>query len=69
MLTVCIYMQTKKISEDFTGVFELFGSMWIGEINEKTKIRFKNVVDFETYIIAIDNSGYDSDDVNFTGWL
>ena len=50
--------------EIYTGVLEL-----IGEIEQKTKTRFKNVDDFETYINAIDNSGYDSDDVIFTGWL
>ena len=40
--------------------------MLIGEFERKTNIRFKNIDDFETYIIAIDG-GYDSDDVMFTG--
>ena len=40
--------------------------MLIGEIERKTDIRFKNVDDFETYINAIDNTGYDSHDVIFT---
>ena len=43
--------------------------MLIGEIARKTIIRFKNVHDFEIYFKAIDNSGYDSDDVIFTRWL
>ena len=43
--------------------------MLVGEIEQKTNIRFKNVDDFESYINAIDNSGYDSEDVIFTGWL
>ena len=43
--------------------------MLVGEIEQKTIIRFKNANDFEFYINAIDNSGYDSDDVIFTGWL
>ena len=43
--------------------------MLVGEIEQKTNIKFKNVDDFESYINAIDNSGYDSDDVIFTGWL
>ena len=43
--------------------------MLIGELEQKTKIRFKNVDDFETYSNAIDNSCYDSNDVTFTGWL
>ena len=29
----------------------------------------ENVDDLETYIIAIDNGGYDSEDVIYTGWL
>ena len=57
------------ILEDYTGDFELIGSMLIGEREEKTNIRFKNVDDFENYINAIDNIGYDSEDVFFTGWL
>ena len=43
--------------------------MLFGEVEQKTNIRFKNVDDFESYINAIDNSGYDSEDVIFTGWL
>ena len=58
-----------EILEDFTGDFELIGSMLVGEIEQKTNIRFKNVDDFESYINAKDNSGYDSEDVIFTGWL
>ena len=58
-----------EILEDFTGDFDLIGSMLVGEVEQKTNIRFKNVDDFESYNTAIDNSGYDSDDVIFTGWL
>ena len=43
--------------------------MLVGEIGQKTNIRFKNVDDFESFINAIDNSGSDSEDVIFTGWL
>ena len=52
-----------------TGVFDLIGSMLIVETEEKTKFRLKNVDDVETYITAIDNSGYDSDNVIIRGWL
>ena len=52
-----------EILEDYAGDFELIGSMLVGEVEQKTNIRFKNVDDFESYITAIDNSGYDSDDV------
>ena len=58
-----------KFFEDYTGDFELIGSMLIGEIEQKTKFRFKKVDDFETYFNAIDNGGYDSGDVIFTRWL
>ena len=43
--------------------------MLIGEIEQKTNIRFKIVGDFETYNNAIDNGGYDSEKVIFTRWL
>ena len=55
-----------EILEDYTGDFELIVSMLVGEIEQKTYIRFKNVDDFESYINAIDNSGYESGDVIFT---
>ena len=58
-----------EILKDYTGDFELIGSMLVGEIEQKTNIRFKNVDDFERYNNAIDNSGYDTEDVIFTGWL
>ena len=56
-----------EILEDYTGDFELIGSMLVGDIERKTNIRFKNVDDFESYINAIDNSGYDSDDLFLQG--
>ena len=43
--------------------------MFVDEIEQKLNIRFKIVDDFETFIIAIDKSGYDSDDVIFIRWL
>ena len=58
-----------EISLDYTGDFDLFGSMLIGEIEQKTNMRFKIVYAFETSFNARDNGGYDSEDVNFTGWL
>ena len=58
-----------EILEDYTVAFELIGSMLVGETEQKTNIRFKNIDDFERYINAINNSGYDSEDVIFTGWL
>ena len=58
-----------EIFGDHIGDFELIGSMLVGEVEQKTNIRLKNVDDFESYINARDNSGYDSEDVIFTGWL
>ena len=57
-----------EILQDYKGEFKLNGSTWIGEMEQKTNIRFKKLDDFESYINAIDNSGYDSEDV-FIGWL
>ena len=42
--------------------------MIIGPVEHKTNIRFKNMDDFERYINAIDID-YDSEDVNFTGYI
>ena len=36
------------ILEDYTGDFELIGSMLVGEVEQKTSIRFKSVDDFES---------------------
>ena len=58
-----------EILGDCKGDFELIGSMLVVEVEQKTNIRFKNVDDFESYINAIDNSGYDSEDVIFTETL
>ena len=58
-----------EILEVYTSDFELNGSMLVGEIEQKTNVRFKNVDDFESYFNAIDDSGYDSEDFIFTGWL
>ena len=58
-----------EVLEDYTGDFELIGSMLFGEIEQKPIFRFKNTDDFENDFNAIDNGGYDSEDVIFTRWL
>ena len=63
------YESKTEVLEDYTGDFELIGSMLIGEIEQKTNIRFQNVDDFETYKKVVDTGGYDSEDVDFTGRL
>ena len=57
-----------KISQDYTGDFELNGLMIIGPVEHKTNIRFKIMDDFERYINAIDIDN-DSEDVIFTGYV
>ena len=54
--------------QDYTGDFELNGSMIVGHIEHKTNIRFKSFDDFESYINAI-YIDYDSEDVTFTGYV
>ena len=53
---------------DCTGDFEAIGSMLIGEIEQKTNIRLRNVEDFVIYINAIDVDYY-CEDIIFTGRL
>ena len=67
----CLNLHENKteILDDYTGDFGLLGSMLIGEIEQKTNIRFQNVNDFESYVVAIDNTDYDGDDDVFTGRL
>ena len=48
--------------------FEIIGSMLIGEIKQKTNLRFKVIDNFETYIVAFDVD-YSLEDVIFTGWF
>ena len=64
-----LHQTESETLEHYKGDFELIGSVLIGETEQKTNNKFKNVDDFEIYINAKDRSGYDSDDVIFTGWL
>ena len=57
-----------EILQDYTGDFELFGSMNVGTIEHKTNIGFEFMADFEIYINAIDVV-YDSEDVTFGGYV
>ena len=62
------YEIENEILLEYTGDFETIGSMLIGEMGQKTNIRFENVDDFETSIVAIDVD-YGSDYVVFTKFL
>ena len=68
MLTV---PNNKKKNENFLyskGYFELFGSFLIGEKEQKTNFRPKDVVVFESFINNID-ADYNNEDVILTGWI
>ena len=42
-----------EILIDYKSDFEVIGSTLVVEIEQKTKIRFENVDDFETYILIL----------------
>ena len=46
----------------------MIGSMLIGEIKQKTNLRFKVIANFETYIIAFDVD-YSLEDLVFIRWF
>ena len=58
----------QEILEDYTGEFQMDGSLKIGDQIRQTKIRFRNMDDFEAYINSIDQD-YDSDDTIFNGYI
>ena len=53
---------------DYTGEFEIVGSLVFGDQNRQTHIRFRNVNDYESYIDAIEQD-YESEDVIFIGYF
>ena len=57
-----------EILQGDKGDLESTGLMIIGPIEHKTKIRFKNMDNFELYKNAIDID-YDSEDFTFTGYI
>ena len=57
-----------EILQDYEGVFELVGSLKVGDQIRQTHIRFRNMIDFETYINSIDED-YDADDSIFNGYI
>ena len=63
-----LHENKNQFLQDYTGDFQLNGSMIIGPIEHKTNIRFKNMDDFQSYRNAIDVN-YDSEDVTFTGYV
>ena len=43
-------------------MFEMVGTIVVGELFRKTNIRFRNIKDFETFSISLDENGYESGD-------
>ena len=56
----------QEILIDYVGEFEMLGNLKVGDQIRQTKIRFRNMDDFEAYINSIDQD-YDSDDAIFNG--
>ena len=54
--------------EDYEGTFEMIGNLQVGDQLRQTHIRFRKMIDFETYINKIDD-GYDADDAIFNGYI
>ena len=46
----------------------MVGNLKVGDQIRQTHIRFRNMVDFESYINSIDE-GYDADDCIFNGYI
>ena len=57
-----------EILQEYDSTFEMVGTLIVGEQLRQTHIRFKNMIDFETYINSIDE-GYDADDSIFNVYI
>ena len=58
----------QEILEDYKGEFEMVGNLKVGDQIRQTRIRFRNIIDFEAYINAIDQDS-DSEDAIFNGYF
>ena len=57
-----------EILQDYDGTFEMIGTILVGDQLRQTHIRFRKMIDFESYIKSIDQD-YDSDDSIFNGYI
>ena len=57
-----------EILQDYDSTFEMVGTLIVGDQLRQTHIRFRNMIDFETYINSIDE-GYHADDSIFNGYI
>ena len=58
----------QEILQDYTGVFEMFDNLKVGNQIRETHTRFRNTNDYEAFINLIDE-GYDAEDSNFSGYI
>ena len=58
----------QEILQDYVGTFEMVGNLKVGDQIRQTRVRFRNMDDFEAYINSIDQD-YDSDDSIFNGYI
>ena len=58
----------QEILQEYEGDFEMVGNLKIDDQIRQTKIRFRNISDYEAYINAIDQD-YDSEDALFNGYI
>ena len=63
-----LYEIKLEILQDYTGEFEMIGNLKVGDQIRQTRIIFRNIDDYETYINSIDQD-YDSDDTIFKGYI
>ena len=57
-----------EILLDYTGEFEMVGNLKIGNHIRDTRVRFRNINDFEAKFNKIDQ-GYECDDAFFNGYI
>ena len=58
-----------ELLKGFNGVFQMVGSLVVGENLRKANISLRNIKDFEPYIKSLDENGYENGDSVFTGYF
>ena len=58
----------EEILQVYTGEFETVGNLKVGDQIRQTRIRFRNISDYEAYFNAIDQD-YDAEDAIFNGFI
>ena len=63
-----IHVIKHEVLLDYTGEFEMVGNLKVGHHIRDTRVRFRNINDYEAYIKQIDQD-YESDDAIFNGYI